>query len=202
MRATLRENVSKTSRQRAKSLSSQPTSVGSVRVTAPGRPPLTGASRYLISDSARNTPMCSFSVGSPVPWLTTMDPKRSTSISRCSLIRFQMSSSSRKHRLRTSTVTAKDLRLSWRRHFTLDIASKDWARRAQTCSSDMTASPTSGDQLKGELPQAFCVTGVDSVGCVPPSKVRWTPRDLRRLVAVLKVKTADALKKRRGGEQY
>ena len=123
--------------------------------------------------------------------------------------------------------TAKDLRLSWRRYFTLDIASKHWARRAQTWSSkpaseiasaigapwspnptkpifssDMTASPTSGDQLEGEFPQAFCVTGIDGVGCVPPSKVRWAPRDLLRLVAIFKVKTADGLKKRRGGEQY
>jgi hypothetical protein len=124
-------------------------------------------------------------------------------------------------------MTAKDLRLSWRTYFTLDMASKDWGRRAQTWSSkpaseiasaigapwspnptnpifssDMTAFPTSGDQLEREFPQAFCVTGIDGVGCVPPGKVRWAPRDLLRLITVLKVKTADALKKRRGSEQY
>src|SRR5271154_294397 len=58
-------------------------------------------------------------------------------------------------------------------------------------SSDMQAFSTSGDQLEGEFPQAFCVTGIDGVGCVPPSKVRWAPRDLLRLIAILKVKTAD-----------
>jgi hypothetical protein len=88
-----------------------------------------------------------------------------------------MSSSSRKHRLRKSTMTAKDLRLSWRRYFTLDIESNDCTRRAQTWSSkpaleiasafgapwspnptkpifssEMMASPVSRDQLEREVP--------------------------------------------------
>ncbi len=60
----------------------------------------------------------------------------------------------------------------------------------------------SGDQLEGEVPQAFGVTGIDRVSCVPTSKVRWAPRDLLRLIAILKVKTAYVLEKRGGGEQY
>ena len=124
-------------------------------------------------------------------------------------------------------MTAKDLRLSWRKYFTLDIASKDWGRRAQTWSSkpaseiasaigapwspnptkpifssDIRGVLTSGDQLEGEVPQALGITGIDGVRCVPPSKVLWAPRDLLRLIALLKVKTGDALKKRRGGKQY
>jgi hypothetical protein len=68
--------------------------------------------------------------------------------------------------------------------------------------SDMVASPISGDQLEGEVPQTLRIAGINRVGCIAPRKVRWAPRDLLGLVAIFKVKTTDALKKRRGGEQY
>src|SRR5271154_1836967 len=66
----------------------------------------------------------------------------------------------------------------------------------------MKTLPTSGDQFERQIPQALGVPGVDCIGCTPARKIRWTLRDCVRLVAILEVKAADALEKRRGGEQY
>ena len=49
----------------------------------------------------------------------------------------------------------------------------------------------SGDQLEGEVPQAFGVMGIDRIACLPTSKVGWAPRNLLCLIAIFKLTSRD-----------